>query len=121
MEQYKLNQLEETKKDNMPRLSNPIVKTLTVAGSTISFTFQNLKNMSLEHLFVKPTNAGTQYDITITDASGFEVFKEEEYKGSRSITNKRDLPNIITGSFTLKIDADNDEDFNVALYISENL
>lgn len=105
----------------MPKLSNPHTKTITVSSGTGSYTFSNLKNMSLVALFVKPENNSTKYDITITDINSFDVFKEEDLYKARSITNLHDLPNIIVGNFTVKIDANNDEDFDIELYISEDL
>ncbi len=105
----------------MPKLSNPYKQTITVSSGTGAFTFSNLKNMSLVALFVKPANDTTKYDITIVDVNSFTVFKESDLYKRYSKNNLHDLPNIIVGNFTLTIDADNDEDFGIELYISEDL
>jgi len=105
----------------MPKLSNPHTKTITVSGGTGAFTFSNLKNMSLVALFVKPENNSTKYDITIVDVNSFTVFEESDLYKKYAKTNLHDLPNIIVGNFTLTIDADNNEDFDIELYISEDL
>ena len=106
----------------MSKLNNTLKKTFSVSGGVAQHTYNNYgKNMQLWHLFVKPTNDTTTYSITITDANDFETFKETGLKKNRAITNKDDLPNIISGNFTIKIEADNDEDFEVEIYVSEEL
>lgn len=98
----------------MSILNNPIRKSLTPDGGSVSDTFS--ATGLCHQILVKPATASTQYDISLTDSASVVVFKRTSEVGTMNelIT----LP--LAGAYTFAIDNATVDEAHTVLMVVRN-